>query len=82
MNTTGPAPYVRVQLRNAKAGQVLLVAEISFTILAAHRQPPRLIRLDLAADDDGEPATLIGRPWARVVVSASPGPGRQTATTH
>ena len=69
-STASPAAYVRCYLRDVEEGQVLLLADIRFTVLAAQDQPT-MIRLDLAADD-GAPATLwvfrkpcrpVGKHW-------------------
>lgn len=51
-NSPGTAPFVRRDLRDAEEGQILLVADVRFTILATHRQRT-LVHLDLAADDAG-----------------------------
>ena len=76
-STASPAAYVRCYLRDVEEGQVLLLADIRFTVLVAQDQPTT-IRLDLAADDE-EPATLIGLPQARVVLSGNTGGLRRTA---
>ena len=61
-----PATRHLTALRKVRKGQTLLLAGIRFRILATLHQPG-MISLELQADD-GEAATLIGVPQARIAL--------------
>jgi hypothetical protein len=65
--------FVGRKLREVREGQILKLAGARFAVVATQRQP-RLIQLDLEAED-GAPATLLGVPGARVRLHEGTGPG-------